>query len=135
VGHYSQEARVNTTPSTTYNPFGWRLAEIADPRTEECRRRDLIESLIVVEAEELALGRRHLTVVHGRPGTLGEGYLASHQAGTLVMVSESRRSLLPPEDVGVRLCRGVSKVFSIAGWGTGRLTSSAAVRGEQLPHV
>lgn len=57
---------------TTYNPFGWRLAEIADPRTEDLRRQDLIESLIVAEAEELALGRRHLTVFHGSPETLVE---------------------------------------------------------------
>ena len=60
---------MSTTP-TTYNPFGWRLTEIADPRTDDLRRQDLIESLIVVEAEELALGRRHLTVFHGAPGTL-----------------------------------------------------------------
>jgi hypothetical protein len=64
------EHAVSTTPSTVYNPFGWRLAEIADPRTDGFRRADLIESLIVVEAEELALGRRHLTIVHGRPGKL-----------------------------------------------------------------
>lgn len=60
------------SPSIIYNPFGWRLAEIADPRTDECRRRDLIESLVIVEAEELALGRRHLTIVHGRPDTLAD---------------------------------------------------------------
>ena len=61
---------MSTTPSTLYNPFGWRLAEIADPRTDAFRRADLIESLIIVEAEELALGRRHLTIVHGQPRTL-----------------------------------------------------------------
>lgn len=63
---------MSTIPSTTYNPFGWRLAEIADPNTDDLRRRDLIESLIVAEAEELALGRRHLTIVHGAPETLLE---------------------------------------------------------------
>ncbi len=65
---------MSTTPSTTYNPFGWRLAEIADPRTDALRRADLIESLIVVEAEELALGRRHLTIVHGRPGSFADSH-------------------------------------------------------------
>lgn len=64
------EHAVSTTPSTTHNPFGWRLAEIADPSTDPLRRTDLIESLIIVEAEELALGRRHLTIVHGQPATL-----------------------------------------------------------------
>lgn len=63
------EASVSTT---TYNPFGWRLAEIADPRTDDLRRRDLIESLIVAEAEELALGRRHLTIVHGGLATVAD---------------------------------------------------------------
>lgn len=65
---------MSTTPSNIYNPFGWRLAEIADPRTDECRKRDLIESLIIGEAEELALGRRHLTIVHGRPDTLADSH-------------------------------------------------------------
>jgi len=69
VGHDSPEASVSTT-STTYNPFGWRLAEIADPGTDDLRRRDLIESLLVAEAEELMLGRRHLTIVHGAPASI-----------------------------------------------------------------
>ena len=56
--------------TTTYNPFGWRLAEIVDPGTGHLRRRDLVESLIIAEAEELALGRRHLTIVHGAPDTV-----------------------------------------------------------------
>lgn len=59
-------------PTTTYNPFGWRLAEIADPSTDDLRRRDLIESLIIAEAEELTRGRRHLTIVHGAPATVGD---------------------------------------------------------------
>ena len=58
--------------TTTYNPFGWRLAEIADPGTDDLRRRDLIDSLIIAEAEELALGRRHLTIVHGAPATVAD---------------------------------------------------------------
>ncbi|MFZ6003059.1 MAG: hypothetical protein ACOYXM_03930 [Actinomycetota bacterium] len=60
------------TTSSVYNPFGWRLAEIADPGTDALRRADLVESLIIVEAEELALGRRHLTIVHGGPATLAD---------------------------------------------------------------
>ncbi len=63
---------MSASPSTIYNPFGWRLAEIADPCTNDLRRADLVESLIIVEAEELALGRRHLTIVHGRPATVAD---------------------------------------------------------------
>ena len=63
---------MSTTPLGIYNPFGWRLAEIADPCTDDLRRADLVESLIIVEAEELALGRRHLTIVHGRPATVAD---------------------------------------------------------------
>lgn len=59
-----------STTSTTYSPFGWRLAEIGDPGTDDLRRRDLIESLLVAEAEELMLGRRHLTIVHGAPASI-----------------------------------------------------------------
>lgn len=58
--------------TTTYNPFGWRLIEIADPLTDDLRRRDLVESLIIAEAEELALGRRHLTIVHGAPASVAD---------------------------------------------------------------
>jgi hypothetical protein len=53
--------------STTYDPFGWRLAELADLRVHPVRRLELEDSLVVCEAEEIALGRRHLTVVHGDP--------------------------------------------------------------------
>jgi hypothetical protein len=59
--------------TTIYNPFGWRLAEIADASTGDLRRRDLVESLIIAEAEELARGRRHLTIVHGAPDTIADG--------------------------------------------------------------
>lgn len=57
---------------TTYNPFGWRLAEIADAATDDRRRRELVESLVICEAEELVLGRRHVTVVHGDPDVLAD---------------------------------------------------------------
>ncbi len=59
-----------STTSPIYNPFGWRLAEIADLGTDDLRRRDLIESLLIAEAEELMLGRRHLTIVHGSPASI-----------------------------------------------------------------
>lgn len=57
---------------TTYNPFGWRLAEIADAATDDRRRRELVESLVICEAEELVLGRRHVTIVHGEPDHLAD---------------------------------------------------------------
>ena len=57
---------------TSYNPFGWRLAEIADATTDDARRRELAESLMICEAEELVLGRRHVTIVHGDPDTLAD---------------------------------------------------------------
>lgn len=56
--------------AAVYNPFGWRLAEITDPLTDDARRRELVESLVICEAEDLAIGRRHLTVVHGDPDCL-----------------------------------------------------------------
>ncbi len=55
-----------------YNPFGWRIAEIADRSTDDPRRRELLEAFVVCEAEELAAGRRHLTIVHGDPDTLAD---------------------------------------------------------------
>lgn len=58
--------------STTYNPFGWRVAEIADAATDDTRRRELAESLVVCEAEELVLGWRHVTIVHGDPDHLAD---------------------------------------------------------------
>ena len=49
------------------NPFGWRLADIADPATDPLRRLELCDELLVCEAEELAHGHRHLTILHGDP--------------------------------------------------------------------
>lgn len=51
--------------ATIYNPYGWRLADLDDPTTNPERRRELIADLLVWEAEELAHGFRHLTIVHG----------------------------------------------------------------------
>ena len=56
----------------TYDPFGWRLAEVADPATSAERHLDLTAELLVLEAEELAHGRRHLSIRHGEPGDLAE---------------------------------------------------------------
>jgi hypothetical protein len=51
----------------TYDPFGWRIAELADPELNPLRRTELLDDLVAAEAEELAEGRRHLTIVHGEP--------------------------------------------------------------------
>lgn len=53
--------------TVTYDPFEWRHAELTDPSTNPLRRSELIDALIVWEAEEIAVGRRHLTIVHGEP--------------------------------------------------------------------
>lgn len=55
-----------------YDPFGWRLAEAADPATSWERHVVLAAELLVLEAEELAHGRRHLTIRHGEPADLAE---------------------------------------------------------------
>jgi hypothetical protein len=60
--------------TAVYNPFGWRLAEIAVRATGDIRRRELFVSLVICEAEELALGRRHVTIVHGDPDNLPESH-------------------------------------------------------------
>jgi hypothetical protein len=56
----------------TYDPFGWRIQELADPDISPVRRADLLEELLLTEAEELAGGRRHLTIVHGEPADMAE---------------------------------------------------------------
>ncbi|HRE03481.1 MAG TPA: hypothetical protein PLV68_19445 [Ilumatobacteraceae bacterium] len=57
---------------STYDPFGWRLQELADPDINPARRAELLDDLLVAEAEELAAGRRHLTIVHGEPTDLAD---------------------------------------------------------------
>ena len=57
---------------TLYNPYGWRLADLDDPTTNAERRRQLHDDLLVWEAQELAHGYRHLTVVHGPANALNE---------------------------------------------------------------
>lgn len=59
-----------STNLTTHDPFGGLLADVADPATDPLRRLALSEQLLVAEAEELAHGWRHLTVVHGDPTDL-----------------------------------------------------------------
>ena len=58
------------TRAVAYDPFGWRLTELADPTTNPLRRVELLDDLVTCEAEELARGRRHITVVHGDPTDL-----------------------------------------------------------------
>ncbi|MAT06283.1 MAG: hypothetical protein CL424_14695 [Acidimicrobiaceae bacterium] len=55
-----------------YDPFGWRLDELADPDIDATRRSDLLTEFLIAEAEELAMGRRHLTIIHGEPGDVAE---------------------------------------------------------------
>ncbi|MGD9705492.1 MAG: hypothetical protein AB7J47_24115 [Acidimicrobiia bacterium] len=55
---------------TSYDPFWCRLADLADPATTPQCRRALVEDLVVCEAEEVAHGHRHLTIVHGCPDNL-----------------------------------------------------------------
>lgn len=66
------EALMRIDEPAVYNPFGWRVAEIADTATDDTRRQELAESLVICEAEELALGRRHVTIVHGDPDCLSD---------------------------------------------------------------
>lgn len=57
----------------TYDPFSYLLHEIrahdAGLREDwDTRQRDhYLETLLIEEAQEIAWGRRHLTVVHGEP--------------------------------------------------------------------
>lgn len=60
---------------TVYNPFGWRIAALADPRCGSARRRELAEELRAWEVEELAHGYRHLTIEHGDPDQFGASRL------------------------------------------------------------
>ena len=57
---------------STYDPFGWRLQELGDPDLNPLRRAELREELLLAEAEEVAAGRRHLTVIHGAPADVAE---------------------------------------------------------------
>lgn len=52
---------------TVHNPYGDRLAALDDPRTDADRCRQVVEELVVWEAEETAHGFRHVTIVHGDP--------------------------------------------------------------------
>jgi hypothetical protein len=74
-----QERRVvdRIDDPSTYNPFGWRVGELAEPGTSTERRRQLVEELMAWEAEELAHGYRHLTVEHGDPSVLEVSWLVS----------------------------------------------------------
>jgi hypothetical protein len=56
----------------TYDPFAWRIERLANPDLDPERRAQLLEGLLVAEAEELAMGRRHLTIAHGEPTDIAE---------------------------------------------------------------
>jgi hypothetical protein len=77
-----------TTTNDRWNPFSWRAAELAtlNPGPEhEARRADLRADLALAEAEEVARGGRHLSVVHGDPSTVEE---AQHVAEFYDVVRE-----------------------------------------------
>lgn len=75
---------------TIYDPFWCRLADLADPATTPQRRRALVEDLFVCEAEEVAHGLRHLTVVHGCPDSLrASRYLDTFYDGLRVLAAEA----------------------------------------------
>lgn len=57
---------------STYDPFGWRIEELANPDLNPLRCAELLDDLLIAEAEELAMGRRHITIVHGEPTDLAE---------------------------------------------------------------
>lgn len=57
---------------STYDPFGWRLQALAEPDLNPLRRAELLDELLLAEAEEVAAGRRHLTIVHGAPADIAE---------------------------------------------------------------
>jgi hypothetical protein len=58
--------------ATVYDPYGWRVTELLGTTTGAQRRRALLDEMVVWEAEEIAHGRRHLTIVHGRPENVVE---------------------------------------------------------------
>jgi hypothetical protein len=75
---------------TLYDPYGWRLADLADPTTSPQRRGELIEELFVWEAEEVAHGHRHVTIVHGCPETPADScYLDTFYDTLRVLAAEA----------------------------------------------
>jgi hypothetical protein len=62
--------RHTVTRTLTFDPFGWRHTELGDPTINPLRRDELLADLVASEAEELANGRRHVTVMHGTPTDL-----------------------------------------------------------------
>jgi hypothetical protein len=64
-----------TTEEKAWNPYSWRLREIAalgDHPTSTARVRQLAEEVLAAEALELAQGIRHASIVHGDPTTIRE---------------------------------------------------------------
>jgi hypothetical protein len=58
-----------------WNPFSWRLRQLAalgsDPRHAD-RRHQLVDEVLLAEADEVVQGIRHVAVVHGDPTTFAE---------------------------------------------------------------
>lgn len=77
-----------TAVNDRWDPFSWRAAELAtlSPSQEhEARRAELRVELALAEAEEVARGGRHLSVVHDEPSTIEE---AQHVAEFYDVVRE-----------------------------------------------
>jgi hypothetical protein len=72
---------------TIRNPFGWRLADLAEPVCDDTRHVRLTEELLVCEAEELAHGHRHLSVFHGDPTDLASSRRLSGFYDTLARLA------------------------------------------------
>src|SRR3546814_2690656 len=65
--HGSMEDLMRIDDPALYNPFGWRVAEIADPATDEARRRELLESLVISErSEERRVGKECVSTCRAR---------------------------------------------------------------------
>lgn len=52
---------------TIPNPFAWRVSEMTASGTDPLRRLQLAHDMLLSEAEEIANGHHHLTIVHGDP--------------------------------------------------------------------
>lgn len=62
-----------TTAERAWNPYSWRLREIAalgHHPASIARARQLSEEVLVAEALELARGVLHVSIVHGDPNTI-----------------------------------------------------------------
>lgn len=106
---------MRTDDPIVYNPFGWRLAELADPLTPPHRRRVLVEELVVAEAEEAAVGRRHVTIAHGDPDTLATSlHLTAFYEGIAAVASTASWSRVRGTDRYVTVTVGGEDADAVA---------------------